>query len=128
MVETRVAQGSFEWSSPERETAEPDRVPASPPQSPPVAAKPARPTRIRSTAANDGEHWLTADEATAYLGLPSRKALYAAVERRQVPCSRLGRRLRFRKEALDRLLLRSQSRGDQLDPRVPSPGKEPERW
>lgn len=128
MAETRVAQGSFEWGSPERETAEPDRVPASPPQSPPIDAKPGRSPRVRPAAANDGEHWLTADEATAYLGLPSRKALYAAVERRQVPCSRLGRRLRFRKEALDRLLLRSQSRGDQLDPRVPSPGKEPERW
>jgi excisionase family DNA binding protein len=128
MAGTRVAQGSFEWSSPERETAEPNRVPASPQPSPPVAAKPRQSPRVRPAAANAGEHWLTADEATAYLGLPSRKALYAAVERRQVPCSRLGRRLRFRKEALDRLLLRSQSRGDQLGPRVPSPGKEPERW
>jgi excisionase family DNA binding protein len=128
MAETRGQQGSFEWGSPEDATAEPARVPASPPQSPPVAAKRRRSPRVRPAATQPGERWLTADEATVYLGLPSRKALYAAVERRQVPCSRLGRRIRFRKEVLDRLLLRTQSRGDQLEPRVPSPGKEPERW
>jgi excisionase family DNA binding protein len=49
--------------------------------------------------------WLTADAATVYLGFPSRKALYAAVERGQVPAHRLGRRrLRFRLEELDTLL------------------------
>lgn len=49
--------------------------------------------------------WLTADAATVYLGLPSRKALYAAVERGQVPAHRLGRRrLRFKLEELDTLL------------------------
>lgn len=32
-----------------------------------------------------GEHWMTADEAAAHLGLPSRKALYAAVARGQIP-------------------------------------------
>jgi hypothetical protein len=40
--------------------------------------------------------WLTADEATTYMGFPTRKALYAAVERGQVPAHKLGRRLRFR--------------------------------
>ncbi len=49
--------------------------------------------------------WLTADEATVFLGLPSRKALYAAVERGQVPAHRLGRRrLRFSRDELDALL------------------------
>ena len=48
--------------------------------------------------------WLTADEATAHLGFPSRKALYAAVERGQVPGHKLGRRLRFSRSELDALL------------------------
>jgi excisionase family DNA binding protein len=50
--------------------------------------------------------WLTAEEATAYLGFPSRKALYAAVERGQVPGHKLGRRLRFSRAELDALLRR----------------------
>lgn len=128
MAETRAQQGSFEWAPEQSATAEPERVHASPPQTAGIEAKPRRTPRVRPELADPDQRWLTADEATLYLGLPSRKALYAAVERRQVPCSRLGRRLRFRKEALDRLLLRTQPRGDQLDPRVPSPGKEPERW
>lgn len=53
------------------------------------------------TAASD---WLTADEATAYLKLPSRDALYQAVCRGQVPAHRLGRRLRFRRPELDATL------------------------
>ncbi len=53
----------------------------------------------------DRQRWLTADEATAYLGLPTRKALYAAVARGQIPAHRLGRRrLRFRLDELDNLL------------------------
>ena len=52
-----------------------------------------------------GGLWLTADEATAYLGLPTRKALYAAVARGQVPAHRFGRRrLRFNRVELDALL------------------------
>jgi excisionase family DNA binding protein len=51
--------------------------------------------------------WLTADEATAYLSFPTRKALYAAVERGQVPAHRLGRRLRFRHDELDALMGRA---------------------
>jgi len=51
------------------------------------------------------EAWLTTDEAVAYLGLPSRKALYQAVRRGQVPARRLGvRRRRFGRDELDRLL------------------------
>ena len=51
--------------------------------------------------------WLTALEAANYLGLPSRKALYQAVRRGQVPVHRLGRRrLRFRRAELDQLLQR----------------------
>lgn len=52
-----------------------------------------------------GGLWLTADEATTYLGLPTRKALYAAVARGQVPARRFGRRrLRFNRVELDALL------------------------
>jgi len=51
------------------------------------------------------ERWLTAEEAVAYLGLPSRKALYQAVRRGQVPVHRLGqRRMRFSRAELDEAL------------------------
>lgn len=49
--------------------------------------------------------WLTSDEAVRYLKMRSRKALYQAVRRAQVPVHRLGRRLRFRRAELDALLL-----------------------
>jgi excisionase family DNA binding protein len=48
--------------------------------------------------------WLTADEAVKYLGFPSRKALYQAIRRAQVPVHRLGRRLRFHRPELDQIL------------------------
>ncbi len=80
----REGQGSFAWAT---------AVPGAPVRSA-VLAGPADPHR-----------WLNADEATAYLGLPTRKALYAAVERGQVPAHRLGRRrLRFSRDELDALL------------------------
>ncbi len=67
----------------------------------------ARQTRPAAEPAPPGglSPWLTADAATVYLGFPSRKALYAAVERGQVPAHRLGRRrLRFKLDELDTLL------------------------
>ena len=76
-------------------------------------------------AASQGTEWLTAAQAAAHLGM-SVRALYSAVERRQVPTVWLGRRLRFNRAGLDRLL--SGPRGGGLRPRVPSPGKESERW
>ncbi len=45
--------------------------------------------------------WMTAAQATQYLGLPSIRALYQAVRRGQVPVRRLGRRLRFLRQELD---------------------------
>lgn len=54
--------------------------------------------------------WLTATEATSYLGMPSLKALYQAVRRGVVPAHRLGRLLRFHRPELDRALLRTTSR------------------
>jgi excisionase family DNA binding protein len=48
--------------------------------------------------------WLTADEAAAYLRLPSRRALYKRVERGQVRAHRWGRQLRFHRRDLDALL------------------------
>jgi excisionase family DNA binding protein len=61
------------------------------------------------TAAADA--WMTADEATAYLGYRTRAALYQAVRRGIVPAHRLGhRRLRFRRSELDAELSQHPSR------------------
>ena len=48
--------------------------------------------------------WLTSREAVMYLRLPSVGALRNLVYRRQLPFVKLGRNLRFNKEALDRFL------------------------
>ena len=48
--------------------------------------------------------WLTAAEAAYYLGFPSRRALYMAIRRGQVPVHRLGRRMRFDARELDESL------------------------
>jgi excisionase family DNA binding protein len=62
------------------------------------------------TASRD-DAWMTADEATAYLGYRTRAALYQAVRRGIVPAHRLGaRRLRFRRGELDAELGRHPSR------------------
>ena len=53
--------------------------------------------------------WLTADETTRYLGFPSRKALYQAVRRGQIPGHRIGRRLRFNVTELDRFIGRTRT-------------------
>lgn len=60
--------------------------------------------------------WMTTDDAAAYLGYRTIKALYSAVERGHVPVHRLRGRLRFRRDELDSVVLAS-------GPRVPSPGK-----
>jgi excisionase family DNA binding protein len=107
MAGTRAEQVSFGWSSDPGADATAAPVPARPRESTPVARAP-RPT-AREPRFNTEERrlrWLTADEATAYLGFPTRKALYAAVERGQVPAHKLGRRLRFSRSELDALLHR----------------------
>ncbi len=107
MAGTRAEQVSFGWSSLPGADATAAPVPARPRESTPVARAP-RPA-AREPRFNTEERrlrWLTADEATAYLGFPSRKALYAAVERGQVPAHKLGRRLRFSRSELDALLRR----------------------
>jgi excisionase family DNA binding protein len=101
MAEARAGQASFDWSSDSRADATPARVPERPRESTPVAA---RRRERRFDSEERRLRWLTADEATAYLGFPTRKALYAAVERGQVPAHRLGRRLRFSRAELDGLL------------------------
>jgi len=53
--------------------------------------------------------WLTSREAVVYLRLPSTGALRNLVYRRQIPFVRLGRRLRFDRERLDRFLESSPS-------------------
>jgi excisionase family DNA binding protein len=100
----RAQQASFDWNPDPSAAAEPSRVHASPPPATPVEAPPrSRPAtkRVRFDTAERRLRWLTADEATLYLGLPTRKALYAAVERGQVPAHRFGRRLRFKPDELD---------------------------
>ncbi|HEX9506939.1 MAG TPA: helix-turn-helix domain-containing protein [Myxococcales bacterium] len=61
------------------------------------------PTKLRP------EPWMTAEQAAAHLGLPSRKALYQAVRRGQIPVHRFGKRLRFNRAELDRALLNAAS-------------------
>lgn len=81
----RAEQGAFDWT---------------PTKAPPTSRPPRPPLGLE-----DRHRWLKADEAAAYLGLPTRKALYAAVARGQVPAHRLGpRRLRFKLDELDHLL------------------------
>ncbi len=118
MAQSRPEQRSFTWEATPRTAAESQK-----------ALRPAATPRPETGAQVPEERlWLTADEATLFLGFPSRKALYTAVERGQVPVSRLGRRLRFHRDGLHRLLLHKRSGGDRMAARVPSPGKETERW
>jgi len=77
-----------------------------------------KPTGLKARDSLDGEEvtmkiatelqgtpsWFTPAQAAAHLGLPSVRALYQVVRRGQVPAHRLGRRLRFRREELDRAL------------------------
>jgi excisionase family DNA binding protein len=97
----QAAQVSFPWT-PQRASSPASRcTPAE--RSGPTPSR--RPGPVRTSAREGHEVWITADEATAHLGLPSRKALYAAVARGQVPAHRLGRRrLRFNRSELDSLL------------------------
>jgi len=105
MAETRTEQVSFGWRTEPGADARPAPVPASPRESAAVARQPRPGAREpRFDTEERRSRWLTADEATAYLGFPTRKALYAAVERGQVPAHKLGRRLRFSRNELDALL------------------------
>jgi excisionase family DNA binding protein len=104
MAEGRAEQVSFDWNPDDRAEARTARVPERPRESTPIAEKRPDAREPRFDTEERRLRWLTADEATAYLGFPTRKALYAAVERGQVPAHRLGRRLRFRRAELDALL------------------------
>ena len=99
MARRPAEQAAFGWG-PEKGSRTAEREGA------PATAKPRQTHPVARQALPEGlSRWLTADAATAYLGLPSRKALYAAVERGQVPAHRLGRRrLRFNLDELDTLL------------------------
>lgn len=72
--------------------------------------------------------WLNVDDVGRLLGL-SRKAVYTTVERNPTgplaqASSRLGRRLRFSREAVDAILLRKGPGTARVRPRVPSLRKE----
>jgi hypothetical protein len=107
MAETRGEQGAFAWTqedsrgltrTPEASTAKDARV-----------RREARRAERKSPSPTDEQAsgWLTANEATVLLRFPSRKALYDAVSRGQVPAHRLGRRrLRFSRLELESLLSR----------------------
>jgi excisionase family DNA binding protein len=58
---------------------------------------------------DNSRQWMTADQAKRYLGFPSRKALYQAVRRGQIPGHRIGRRLRFNATEVDHWLSRSRT-------------------
>jgi len=49
------------------------------------------------------DRWLNARETAEYLGM-TLKALYCRISMRQLPFSRLGGSLRFRKSVVDRFL------------------------
>ncbi len=104
MGDAGAEQVTFDWTSQTRGDR-PQPIAGRRPASAPAGARPRRGPREAGLGAEEHRlRWLTADEATAHLGFPSRKALYAAVERGQVPAHKLGRRLRFRRTELDALL------------------------
>lgn len=51
--------------------------------------------------------YLNASEAARYLRLPSRKAVYQAARRGDIPARRFGRRIKFARNDLDRVLNRA---------------------
>jgi len=103
MAEAGAEQAAFDWS-PRASAETTQRVARRGPAPARDGARRAAPAVPDLDAEDRRLRWLTADEATAHLGFPSRKALYAAVERGQVPAHKLGRRLRFRRAELDALL------------------------
>ncbi len=58
---------------------------------------------IESGSAQQATILLTAQEAADYLRIPL-GSLYVKISKKQLPCVRLGRLLRFRKSELDRLM------------------------
>jgi len=58
---------------------------------------------------------LTAQEAADYLRIPI-GSLYVRISKKQLPCTRLGRLLRFKKSELDRLLAANRSAVEEADP------------
>ena len=106
MAEAGAEQVTFDWTA-ETSSERAPRIARRHPATARAAAEPRlAPAATDLDAEDRRQRWLTADEATAHLGFPSRKALYAAVERGQVPAHKLGRRLRFRRAELDALLSR----------------------
>jgi excisionase family DNA binding protein len=92
-----------------------------------------REAQLRRSLAGDSDkggelaRWLTAEQVATHYGL-TLKAVYSRASRGELPSLRLGRRsMRFDRQALDKLL-RASARGYLVVRRVPSPGKETERW
>ncbi len=56
-----------------------------------------------SNLTGDAQILMTAQEAANYLRIPI-GSLYVRISKKQIPCAKLGRLLRFRKLDLDRLL------------------------
>ena len=59
-------------------------------------------------ATSEHAELMDAEEVVRYLKLPSRRAVYQGVRRGEIPAYRLGkRRLRFRRDELEKLLKKS---------------------
>ena len=58
---------------------------------------------IESGSAQQTTILLTAQEAADYLRIPL-GSLYVRISKKQLPCTRLGRLLRFKKSELDRVM------------------------
>ncbi len=97
-----LVQNAFTWDSSSADSEPARRGSRSPARAAKRDnAKVAAETPLRSEPIGIRDGWLTTDQAVAYLGLPSRKALYQAVRRDQVPVHRLGvRRMRFSRDEL----------------------------
>jgi len=107
MADTR-GQVTFEWAGEESEA----RLPAKARREHRARVRdggsgsPVARQAVSAAASCPTGPWLTALEAAGYLGLPSRKALYDAIRRGQVPVHHLGkRRMRFHRAELDQVLL-----------------------
>ena len=57
-----------------------------------------------ATRSGQARKWLNAEQAAAYLALPSRKALYEIVRQGRVPFYRFGHSLRFLPAELDEVV------------------------
>ena len=66
---------------------------------------------------------MTVDEVAEYLRIP-RASVYKLAQKGRIPCQKVGRHWRFRREAIDLWLDTPTSRGN----RMPDPSKDADRF